>query len=280
MTPEENVTNEPATRRARLRVAYHGAAFHGFAANDDVATVEGVLEKAIATITRRDVAISTAGRTDAGVHARGQVITVDIPASTQLSSLVRSINGMCGPDVAVSNAEWVDNDFDARHSATWRRYRYTVLNTPEPNPLLTDRAWHVWNPLSVPLMNLACDALHGEQDFTAFCRRPDVPEGAPELSMNRRVFEAKWTEEGEGLVVFEIRANAFCHQMVRSIVGFLVDVGLRKRPPSDTRFVMASRNRQHGSPVAPAHGLVLWDVGYDGVRVHTPTFGTRASGQS
>jgi tRNA pseudouridine38-40 synthase len=184
---------------------------------------------------------------------------------------------MCGPDVAVSNAEWVDNDFDARHSATWRRYRYTVLNTPEPSPLLTDRAWHVWNPLSVPLMNLACDALHGEQDFTAFCRRPDVPEGAPEPSMNRRVFEAKWTEEGEGLLVFEIRANAFCHQMVRSIVGFLVDVGLRKRPPSDTRFVMVARNRQHGSAVAPPHGLVLWDVGYDGVRVHTPTFGSKSA---
>ena len=98
--------------------------------------------------------------------------------------------------------------------------------------------------------------------------------------MNRYVFNATWRDEGENLVVFEIRANAFCHRMVRSIVGFLVDVGLRKRPPSDTRFVMASRNRQHGSPVAPAHGLVLWDVGYDGVRVHTPTFGTRASEQS
>ena len=97
MTPEENVTNEPAIRRARLRVAYHGAAFHGFAANADVTTVEGVLEKAITTITRGKVEISTAGRTDAGVHARGQIITVDIPASTQLSALVRSINGICGP---------------------------------------------------------------------------------------------------------------------------------------------------------------------------------------
>lgn len=272
MTPEENAMNEPAFRRARLRVAYHGAAFHGFAMNDGVDTVEGVLQKAISTITRHQVEISTAGRTDAGVHARGQEISCDIPATTSLSALVRSVNGMCAPHIAVSHAQWVDNDFDARHSATWRRYRYTVLNTPEPNPLLVDRAWHVWNPLSLPLMNLACDALHGEQDFTAFCRKPDKPEGAPEPSMHRRVFEAKWTTEGEGLVVFEIRANAFCHQMVRSIVGFLVDVGLGKRPPSDTRFVMLSKNRQHGSPVAPPHGLVLWDVGYDGTRVHTPTW--------
>ena len=118
MSPEENVRNEPALRRARLRVAYHGAAFHGFAANDDVVTVEGVLAKTIATVVRHDVEISTAGRTDAGVHARGQVITCDIPATTQLSSLVRSINGMCAPHIAVSDAQWVDNDFDARHSAT------------------------------------------------------------------------------------------------------------------------------------------------------------------
>lgn len=264
--------NEPAIRRARLRVAYHGAAFHGFAANDDVETVEGVLEKAIATITQHPVEISTAGRTDAGVHARAQIISVDIPATMKLSRLVRSINGLCAPHIAVSEAQWVENDFDARHSATWRRYRYTVLNTPEPYPLFNDRSWHIWSPLSIQLMNLGCDALFGEQDFTAFCRKPDLPEGVPDPSMHRRVFDAKWTREEEDLVVFEIRANAFCHQMVRSIVGFLVDVGTGKRPPSDTRHTLVTRNRLHGSPVAPAQGLVLWDVGYNGVRVHTPAY--------
>lgn len=268
MSPEENETNEPATRRARVRVAYHGAAFHGFAANEDVRTVEGELERAISTVTRHHVDISTAGRTDAGVHARGQVVSFDVPHDTVLTSLVRSINGMCGPHIAVSEPEWVDADFDARRSATWRRYRYTVLNRGEPDPMLLDRAWHVWQPLSLPLMNLACDALHGEQDFAAFCRRPDRPEGEPPASMNRYVFSAAWTDEGDGILVFEIRANAFCHQMVRSLVGFLVDVGARRRPPSDTRRVMLSRDRSHGSTVAPPQGLVLWDVGYDGVRIH------------
>jgi tRNA pseudouridine38-40 synthase len=230
--------------------------------------VEARLEQALSTITRTEVAISTAGRTDAGVHARGQVVSCDLPADTNIASLVRSVNGLCGPHIAVADAEWVDNDFDARRSATWRRYRYSVWNSPVPDPLLLDRAWHVWRPMSLPLMNLACDALVGEHDFSAFCRKPDVPEGQPEPSMNRYVFDATWREEGEGVLVFEIRANAFCHQMVRSVVGFLVDVGQGKRPPSDTRAVMLARDRNHGSQVAPPHGLVLWDVGYDGVRIH------------
>lgn len=272
MEPDMTTTDGPATRRARLRVAYHGAAFHGFAANDGVDTVEGLIESALRTITRIPVEISTAGRTDAGVHARGQVVSFDAPADTDLRTLVRSLNGMCGPHVAVSHAEWADPDFDARRSATSRRYRYTVLNTPEPDPLLADRSWHVWTPLSIPLMNLACDALIGERDFSAFCRKPDKPDGAAEPSMNRYVYSARWTRgEGpgmEGTVVFEIRANAFCHQMVRSLVGFLVDVGTGKRPPSDTRAVMVRGDRSHGSPVAPPQGLILWDVGYDGVRIH------------
>ncbi len=268
MEPEDNAMNGPATRRARLRVSYHGAHFHGFAQNNDVETVEGRLAAALATVTRSPVDISTAGRTDAGVHARGQVVSCDLPAGTDIATLVRSLNGMCGPYIAVDDAQWVDDGFDARRSATWRRYRYTVWNAPVADPLLLDRAWHVWRPMSVPLMNLACDAIIGEHDFSAFCRRPDPVEGEPEPSMNRYVFDALWREEGEHTLVFEIRANAFCHQMVRSIVGFLVDVGQGKRPPSDTRAVMLAGNRNHGSQVAPPHGLVLWDVGYDGVRVH------------
>jgi tRNA pseudouridine38-40 synthase len=212
--------------------------------------------------------LSVAGRTDAGVHARGQVISCDLPWTTDLPSLVRSVNAMCAPSVAVRAAEWADASFDARSSATWRRYRYAVLNTPTPDPMLVDRAWHVREPLSVPLMNLACDALLGEQDFTSFCRRPEVEEGQAPASLHRYVMSASWSDEGSGRVVFEIKANAFCHQMVRSITGFLVDVGLRRRPPSDTRLVILSRDRSLVPHLAPPHGLTLWDVGYEGTRVH------------
>jgi len=262
--PDANSLLEPALRRVRLRVAYHGAAFRGFAINRDVASVEGLLTEVISTVARHKVHIDVAGRTDAGVHARGQVITVDIPAHTNLSTFMRSVNALCKPHVAVSDAQWVDSYFDARYSAIWRRYRYTVNNADAPDPMLIDRAWHVSRPLSIPLMNLACDPLIGEHDFSAFCRRPDQIAGAPVPSMHRRVYSAKWTQQADHILVFEIRANAFCYQMVRSFVGFLVDVGLGYRPPSDTRAVLLAGDRAHGSQVAPAAGLTLWDVGYPG----------------
>ena len=268
MEPESNVADGPALARVRLHVAYHGAFFHGFASNKESPTVEDSLRDAITTITRIPIRLSTAGRTDAGVHARQQVVSLDIPVSTHLDTFVRSVNALCAPHLAVADAEWVDDTFDARRSATWRRYRYFVYNSPTPDPLQTDRAWYVHRPLSIPLMNLASDALCGHHDFSAFCRRAPIEEGAEPKSMMRHVFDARWSDLGEGNLVFEIRANAFCHQMVRGIVGFLVDVGLGKRPASDTRAIMVAKQRAHGSKVAPAHGLVLWDVGYDGTRIH------------
>lgn len=271
MAPDNLAQNGPAFGRVRSRVAYHGAGYHGFARNEGVDTVEAVLAGALSTVLRTDVEISAAGRTDAGVHARGQVISFDAPVDTDLVAMTRGVNAICGGLVAMSDARWVEPDFDARRSATWRSYRYTVLNTSEPDPLLADRAWHVPRPLDAVLMNLACDALHGEQNFAAFCRRAPGPDGE-EKSLRRRVFSAKWVPgdppDADRTLIFEIRANAFCHQMVRAIVGFCVDVGLRRRPPSDTRAVLLAADRGHGSQVAPPHGLVLWDVGYDGTRVH------------
>jgi tRNA pseudouridine38-40 synthase len=268
MEPVSNETHEPAIRRARLRVAYHGAFFHGFATNGESEAVEDVLIHAMKTVLRAPVVLSTAGRTDAGVHSRGQIVSLDLPADTHLPSFMRSINSLCKPHISVSDVEWAQDDFDARYSATWRRYRYFVYNADAPDPLLLDRAWHVYRPLSLPLMNLAADALIGHLDFGAFCKRAPIPGTDEPKSMMRYVLDAKWVDEGEGHLYFEIRANAFCHQMVRGIVGFLVDVGLGKRPASDTRAVMVARDRAHGSVVAPPHGLVLWDVGYEGTRLH------------
>ncbi|MEN9792715.1 MAG: tRNA pseudouridine(38-40) synthase TruA [Actinomycetota bacterium] len=261
-------TDAPSQGTVRARVAYHGAEFHGFAANDGVVTVEGTLSDALRRVTGTSLRISAAGRTDAGVHASGQVVSFDLPLGTDLEALARSLNALCAPSVAVRSMEWAEPGFDARSSATWRRYRYTVLNSAVHDPLLVDRAWHIRAPLSIPLMNLACDPVLGEQDFASFCRRPPVAEGGREPSLHRWVFEAGWREEGAGILVFEIRANAFCHQMVRSLTGFLVDVGATRRPASDMRAVLAGRDRNHGSRVAPPHGLVLVDVGYDGRRVH------------
>ena len=135
--------------RARLTVAYDGRDFHGFAANPGVRTVMGDLAAAIATVVRRPVELTGAGRTDAGVHAWGQVVSGDLPDDVDLADLVRRLNKLCAPAIAVRDAAWADDDFDARFSATYRHYRYDVWNAPTPNPLLAGRAWFVPQPLAL-----------------------------------------------------------------------------------------------------------------------------------
>jgi tRNA pseudouridine38-40 synthase len=250
------------SRRVKLIVSYDGAPFHGFAPNEGVRTVVGDLSAAIATVVRVPVKLTGAGRTDAGVHAWGQVVSGDLPADTDLEDLVRRLNKLGAPMIAVRQAEWADAKFDARFSAQWRQYRYDVWNAPMPNPLLAGRAWFVPQPLSLWAMQAACDPLIGEHDFSSFCRRPKVDPDEPEPSMVRRVLTARWVEVEAELLRFEIRATAFCHQMVRSIVGTVVDVGMGKATPGDMRGILEARDREAAGQVAPPHGLVLWEVGY------------------
>jgi tRNA pseudouridine38-40 synthase len=250
-------------RRVRMTVAYDGAPFHGFAANPGVPTVIGALSEAIATVVREPVDLTGAGRTDAGVHAWGQVVSGDVPEATDLADLQRRLNRLCAPAIAVREIAWARADFDARFSACWRHYRYDVWNAPFPNPLLAGRAWFVSQPLAVWAMQAGCDPLIGEHDFSSFCRRPRIADGGPEPSMVRRVLQARWQQlDDPAHLRFEVRANAFCHQMVRSIVGTLVDVGMGKASPGDVRGILVRCDREAAGQVAPPHGLVLWHVGY------------------
>ncbi len=253
-------------RRARLTVAYDGTDFHGFAEQADARTVMGELRAAMEKVTRVELEPVCAGRTDAGVHGWGQVVSVDLPDSTDLPGLQRRLNKLCGPAIAVRDVRWcTDPEFNARFSAQWRHYHYHVLNSPEPNPFWARTAWHIVEPLQLWAMNLACDPFIGEHDFSSFCRRPKVADRDDEPSMTRRVISASWHEvpgNVPGLLRFEIRANAFCHQMVRSLVGTLVDVGLGRLHAGDMRRILLARDRQAAGRVAPPHGLVLWEVGY------------------
>jgi tRNA pseudouridine38-40 synthase len=265
-------------RRARITVAYVGTEFRGFAEADGVRTVMGDLRAAIEKIARTDVSPVGAGRTDAGVHGWGQVVSLDLPDDMSLADLQRRLNRMLAPAISVRDAAWTDDpEFSARFSALWRHYRYDVLNGPVPDPFRATSAWHVPQPLNLWAMQLACDPLIGEHDFTSFCRRPKVADGMTAPSMRRRVISAQWHQvpddhsgRGGDLLRFEIRANAFCHQMVRSIVGTLVEVGLGKLKAGDIRGILLEQDRQAAGTVAPPHGLVLWEVGYPEAGVEPP----------
>ena len=260
--------DEPSgVRRVKMTVAYRGADFHGFAANPGVRTVMGELIEAISKIVRAPVALTGAGRTDAGVHAWGQVISGDLPAAADLQGLTHRVNKLCAPAIAVRSAEWADPEFDARFSATSRLYRYHVWNDRAPNPLLADLVWHVARPLDLAAMQAALPPLLGEHDFSSFCRRPKPGPGEPEPSMVRIVHEASWRRLDDApLVRFEIRGSAFCHQMVRSLVGTMVDIGLGRLQSAAMPAILEACDREAAGAVAPPTGLVLWEVGYGGRR--------------
>ena len=248
--------------RVRLVVAYDGSPFNGFALQPGQPTVAGVLKASIDRALRDDVSLVCAGRTDTGVHAWGQVVTFDTGSERfDPAGLQRSVNTSVGPAVVVRAVAVVDSDFDARRSALRRCYRYTVLNREVPDPFLAATTWHVPDALSIGAMRLACDPIFGEHDFSSFCR---LPKRDPDASLVRRVYDARWTDLGDGLLRFEIEASSFCHQMVRSLVGTMVEVGRGRRAAGDMAGVLRARQRSLAGHIAPPHGLCLWSVAYPG----------------
>jgi tRNA pseudouridine38-40 synthase len=247
-----------------MLVAYDGRDFHGFAVQPNVRTVAGTLGSTLERILGHAVELTAAGRTDSGVHAWGQVVSFDAAEKKFDPDKVQAaVNSVCGPAIVVREAAVADPDFHARFSASSRRYRYTILNREVPDPFLAATTWRVPQPLSLPLLQLACDPLLGEHDFSAFCRRP---KGEPEASLVRKVIDARWEVDdaaGDGILRFWIEATAFCHQMVRSLVGTLVDVGLGKRTAADVGAALRSGDRAAAGQVAPPQGLCLWQVNYE-----------------
>jgi tRNA pseudouridine38-40 synthase len=242
----------------KLTVAYDGTGFHGFAAQPEIRTVEGALTEVLARILRHDVVLTCAGRTDAGVHAWGQVVSVPVPAEAEIdiTRIVRAVNGHLGPEVVVRDAELVDASFDARRSAKWRAYRYSIVNRPVPDPFLARTSWWVPEPLELSRLRLGADPFLGEHDFATFCRRREG------VTTTRRVLESTWHDLGDGVLRYDITATAFCWQMVRSIVGTLVDVGAGKIRPGDILGIIRATDRSAAGRVGAPEGLCLWEVGY------------------
>ena len=246
--------------RVRMTIAYDGTGFHGFSENRDVRTVGGELAGALGTVLRQPVTLTVAGRTDAGVHAWGNVVSFDVEGDdVDLAAVQRHVNSMLAPAIVVRSAETAPPGFDARRSAVCRRYRYTVLNRPVPDPFLAATTWHVAEPLDLAALRLACDPLIGEHDFSSFCR---VPRRIPDASLVRIVYDARWHDLGDGLLRFDIDASSFCQQMVRAIVGTMVPMGLGKQRPGEMAGILRARDRAVANRVAPARGLCLWEVVY------------------
>ncbi len=262
-TPEPERDRRPGTggrdeASYRIVVAYDGTDFRGFAAQSAaVRTVGGVLADAVAQVVRRDVDLVCAGRTDAGVHASGQVVSFAAESGLDTERIVGHVNSMLAPEIVVRSCDEMPGGFDARHSARWRHYRYTIVNRPEPDPFRDRFTWWVAKPLDLRVLRLASDPFVGEHDFSSFCRQ-----GPAGSTTSRRVLESSWVDEGEGVLRYEIRAGAFCWQMVRSIVGTLVEVGAGKRTPGDVLAIMRAGDRAAAGQLAPPRGLCLWEVGY------------------
>ena len=244
--------------RLRLDVWYDGTNFSGWAAQPERRTVQGEIERALAAVLRLDaVALTCAGRTDAGVHARGQVCHVDVPASPDTDELRRRLAGALADDVRVHAVAAAPTDFDARFSARWRRYSYRICDDPAAcDPLQRHRVVTWKHPLDAAMMNDACGRLLGEHDFAAYCRR------RPGASTVRTLRELTWSRADDRLLEAQVVADAFCHSMVRSLVGAAMGVGEGRLAPEVPAQVLAAGVRDPRIMVMPPHGLTLEEVGY------------------
>lgn len=240
----------------RLDLAYDGTGFHGWAAQPGVRTVQGVLEDALARVLGERPRLSVAGRTDAGVHAEGQVASFAAPDGADPARVARAVNAMLGPEVVALRARRAPEGFDARRSATGREYRYRIDTAPVPDPFTARFVWHHPGGLAVARMRRAASHLVGEHDFASFCRVPDPPAGTV-----RRLRSLSVAVAGREVRV-RARADAFLHQMVRSLVGTLVAAGEGRLDPDALPAVLAARSRAAAGPVAPPQGLALVRVVY------------------
>jgi tRNA pseudouridine38-40 synthase len=240
-----------------LDVAYDGTDFSGWAIQPGLRTVCGTVTDALDLILRRSVQLTVAGRTDAGVHATGQVAHVDLPADLDPVWLVRRLARLLPADVRVRGITGVPDSFDARFSALRRHYRYRVATAPHGAEPLRAHDTVSWPfPLELDAVNAASAGLLGEHDFAAFCKARAGTTTVRELQ------RLAWSIDADGVVTAEVSADAFCHSMVRSLVGALLDVGRARRPVEWPVGLLRRGERAGEVRVAPAHGLALTQVDY------------------
>jgi len=248
-------------RHIRLVVEYDGTELCGWQRQANGPTVQGHLEAALGTLLAHEATVIGASRTDAGVHARGQVASFRTARPIPLHGIRRGLNSLLPRQIAVREATEVPDDFHPRFSATGKHYRYTILARPDRSPRWRDRAWHHPEPLSIEAMAAAAAPLLGEHDFAAFRAA-----GCTAATTTRRVDAIELATPDPELLVVDVRGNAFLRNMVRILVGTLAEVGAGRCPPGQVAEILASRDRTRAGITAPAHGLELMEVRYDGAR--------------
>lgn len=240
----------------RLDIEYDGSAFAGWATQPGMRAVQSELEMALATVLREAVRLSVAGRTDAGVHAIGQVASCEI-ASEPPADLRRSLNSLTARDLTVTQVRQAAAGFDARRSAHSRTYGYRLFTRRVPSPFEEGRAlWHPYR-LDREALDACASALPGVHDFSAF-----TPTKTDHVRFTRRVMRAAWVDEGPDLLVFRIEADSFMRNMVRALVGTMLEVASRRRSVAGFEELLRGAPRERGGETAPPHGLYLESVAY------------------
>ena len=248
-------------RNIRLVLEYDGTSLHGWQRQANGPTVQQHLEEALAQLLAHEVTVTGASRTDAGVHARGQVASFRTERAIPLHGIRRGLNSLLPDAIAVREADEVDDAFHPRFSATGKHYRYTILVARDRSPRWRDRAWHHPEPLDRAAMRAGAAHMLGEHDFAAFRAA-----GCTARTTTRRIDTVDLTDEGD-LLLIDVRGNAFLRNMVRIVVGTLADVGTGRLAPGQVAEIIASKDRTKAGKTAPAHGLELVAVNYDGRRV-------------
>lgn len=256
--PESTSSSEPGERTVRLVLEYDGTDLAGWQRQNNAPTVQQHLEEALAGMLGRHVPVVGASRTDAGVHALGQVASFRAATAIPAHGLHRGLNSALPPAIAVVAAAEAAPDFHARFSARGKHYRYRVLAHPERRPLLRTTSWHRVRPLDLAAMQEAAGHLIGEFDFSAFRAT-----GCSARHAIRRITEVRITAGPGPLVTIGVRGNAFLRNMVRILAGTLVGVGEGRIPPGEIPAIVASRDRERAGQTAPARGLTLVEVFYE-----------------
>ena len=244
-------------RNIRLLIEYDGTNYQGWQVQKKGPTIQGLIEEMVSLLTGEVIHLIGSGRTDAGVHAFGQVAHFKTESQMDLASLKRALNSLLPSDIVIHKAEEVEQDFHARKQSKSKVYEYRILNRDFRSPFHRHYAWHIPQKLDLGEMKRAAEILVGERDFSSFRST-----GSPTRTAVRKVIRTDWNKGRDGLIHFEIEASGFLKQMVRAIVGTLVEVGRGKLGVEEFQRILDAKDRRIAGPTAPAHGLFLKEVKY------------------